>query len=486
MKTRTLCILFASIVFSSFSIKAQKFSNYVVENLDDVEVKFYNILSAVDGGCNTVVIKKDGIHDRYNFGLRAFDNDMGRLKDYTFPGDLPSFLRITTFGNYAVVVGLDKLPVSGRPNALPVLYKIQAHIPGNELVVDEVFKAQDDKSEFCDKAFIETSVDGEYLIIGIEEMINWNALSDHKFHVHLRVYDKTMKCVWKDILKLEDIGNAGTRMTDVSFDYYNSKLYAVAYPAATPSSQPIEGITVAVYDQPGSIQKRKVSAVNAKESSSKFLTTPDGNIIVCSTETPTRTLAGVTGVNKIEFAKISMNDETESIVNTLLFDKDYYKQHPEYSRYSKQIAKPTQLLLCDDGIIYVSDYREYSDAVYGKCISFIKIGFNGDLIWNKMIVRESTLNSDDVSVKIFPMDKDYLILYAPLEANSGIAKLTADGTLTMVKAENDALPEKYTYCYSSLSGVCMLDDGRIAIACGLKYNKDYYFALRTLDMSGMK
>lgn len=487
MKTKQLFILaimFALICGSAPSM-AQKFSNYVIENEEDADVKINQLLSIPNGNYAAVIMKRGSFQDKYSFGLRCFDQDLKRTKDYSFPGKMPSYLRITTFGNHVVVVGFDKVPVVGTPNTFPGVYKIQAHIPGNELSIDEVLKPHDDKSELGDDSYISKSYDGEYLIVGVEEKVNWMEMSGHKFHLHLRVFDKSMKCVWIDELKLEDIGNQGTRVTDISLDYSNGKLYAICFPS-TPAGKAQVGVTVVQYDQPGRISKRVATSVFAKMENSKYVITPDGSLIICSTDTPTMSLNGKTGVNKIQFAKISLIDESGATVKTLLFDKEYYKLNPEYDDYSKQIAKPTKLLLCEDGIIYVSDYKEYSDKVYGKNISFIKIGFNGDLIWNKMIMRDRILNSDDKELQVFPQENDYLILYAPLEANNGLARMTSDGSISQLKIENGEFPKEYSSGGPTVSDVIRLEDGRFLISAGIKYSRNYYFALRTLDLSGVE
>jgi len=484
MRTKQLFVLMilTALLCSSAPSMAQKFSNYVIGNIEDADVKIHHLLSAPDGNCAAVIMKRGDFQDKYSFGLRSFDQDMKPIKDYSFPGVIPSYLRITTFGNYVVVVGFDKVPVKGTPNTFPGVYKIQAHIPGNELSVDEVFKPQDDKSELGDDSYISTSYDEEYLIVGIEEKVNWMEVSDHKFHLNIRVFDKEMKCIWTDVLKLEDIGDERTRVADISLDYNNGKLYAICYPSS-PGGKGKVGITAVVYDQPGTIRKRVVTSVNAKIENSKWVLAPDGTLIICST--PALVIAGKNGMNKIQFAKISFTEETEATVKTLLFDKEYYKLNPEYADYSKQIARPTKLLLCEDGFIYVSDYREYSDNVYGKNISFIKIGFNGGLIWNKMIIRDRDLRVDN-ELKVYPMENDYLILYPPLEADQGLARLTNDGSITQLKIENDEFPKDCSSGGATMSNVIRLEDGRFVISGGIKYKRNYHFALRTLDLSGVE
>ena len=360
----------------------------------------------------------------YSIYIKNMDGDLNEITEVGIPEEAPARLVIYGFGRKSIITGTMD-PVSNSYKKDNKVVFLDEH---DAVQFVETFRLHGKHHEFEGIPDVVLSSDSNYVIILNSEVINPDKPTpkDSPVRKCINVYDRDLKLVWNDTICLMDMFGPNSCMRMFAYDFIDGQLFIAGTHRAIPTQKKAAELKLLVWTSPGTYKTVIDKAFTDSDIEFTMTYGLNGNLYFngIGTKTPQKT---------IHFMRYNLDDGS-LVSKSFLLDKNFYSKYPEGSEYFAQcFGLPSQVLIMNDGILYISEYRlsetyngKYgsSTTYYTKAIYMIRFNNSGEISWIRPIIKGTSSSSHyrELFAKAFPEGENVRLFYSDYEDNINAEK----------------------------------------------------------------
>ncbi len=343
---------------------------------------------------------------QHNIFIRSYDKNMVQVSERGIPAESPRTLYIAGFRNFNVLAGnMDegKNPFSKFSKDEKVLIADENMNP----LTESTFPLHGKRNYFDGLPTLYASPDSSFLIVVASEVLPGKPMKQPPMIYYVNVYDKSMKMVWTDSIKTEQVFGEDVVLNNVSFSFIENKLlFACSIDKKGFSKTPAQ-LFLLEYEKPQSYKMVLKEDFPIDLISFQVVYNTNGMVYLSGTNHQNTNEGGVMGLpgmtkRKLFYIKVDIKNGSAPVIKNYDIDKDFTAKYPDYKlQLMESFRYPTQLLVINDNLYYISEHRYSSTTTtrsasgstsstttyYFKAITIIKFDENGGIQWLKMIPR---------------------------------------------------------------------------------------------------